>query len=347
MWMLRHKRFVIALAACSAALALTVGCSDEDAVTPIGEGGAGGAAGSSSAGKGGNAAAGHAGAARGGASGAGVGGSGDSTAGTAGEEAGAAGTGTGGSGGSSAGSGGKGGTAGVGGTTGGSGGTGGKGGSGGTSAGAGGGGGIVITGGSGGTAGVGGAVVTGGSGGTAGGSAGAGGTSGTAGSSGAATGGNGGSAGFTPVSITVLNAGFETGDDNAPAQNWQSTGNTAASYVHYNQASTHSGYGYLAFYSNAAFTVDTSQTINGLNNGTYEFSAWIEGGTPVTIYANNYSSAPAETKSDLTLTSSYVKYTVTGIPVTNGKITIGFRTTSTASAGAWANIDDVTLTRIQ
>lgn len=355
MWMLRHKRFVIAMAACSAALALNVGCSDDDGVGPTEEGGAGGAGGSGSAGKAGNAAAGKAGAATAGASGSGTSGSGSSTAGSAGDDAGAAGTGTAGAGagggtsgsggtaGGSAGSGGKGGTAGTagssagaGGTAGGSAGAGGKGGSsGGTSAGAGGGGGTAGS-----TAGA------GGGGGTAGSSAGAGGTSGSAGSS-AGTGGNGGSGGapFVPVPITVLNAAFETGNDNQPAQNWQSTGDTAASYVHYNQSSAHGGYGYLAFYNAAAYTVDTFQTINGLTNGTYEFSAWVEGATPVTIYATNYSAVVVEKKTDITPTASYVKYSVTAIPVTNGKITIGVR--STSAAGAWANIDDVTLTRVQ
>jgi hypothetical protein len=377
MWMLRNKRFVTVVAACSAALALNVGCSDDDGVTPTGDGGAGGAAGSSSAGKSGSAAGGKSGGANAGASNGGMSAGGSSAAGTAGDDS-TAGTGTGGSstgGSATAGSGGKGGSAGSGtsgsggsgGTAGSSAGSGGKGGSAGSgtsgsggsggtagsSAGSGGKGGSAGSGtagaaGSGGTAGSG-TAGAGGSGGTAGSStAGAGGSGGTAGSSAAGTGGNGGSGGssFTPISITVLNPGFETGSDNQPAQNWQSTGDTGASYLHYNQSSTHSGFGYLAFYSATAYSVDTSQTINGLTNGTYVFSAWIEGGTAVSMYATAFSSPSSEKKTDITPTSSYVQYSVTGIQVTNGSIKIGFRAVS-AAANAWANIDDVTLTRVQ
>jgi len=274
--------------------------------------------------------------------------------GGAGGSAGSSAAGSGGSGGtagSSAGSGGKGGAAGSGGTAGSSAGSGGKGGSAGSNAaGSGGSGGTAGSsagsGGKGGSAGSS-AAGSGGSGGTAGSStAGAGGNGGTAGSSTAGNGGSAGAAPFTPIPITVLNSTFETGNDNAPAQNWQSTGDTAASYVHYNQTSAHGGYGYLAFYNAAAFSVDTFQTINGLTNGTYVLSAWIEGGTPVSVYASNYSSPSSETKTDITPTSSYVQYSVTGIQVTNGSIKLGFRAVS-AAAGAWANIDDVTLTRVQ
>ena len=350
MWMLRYKRFATAMAACSAALVLGVACSDNDGPSPTGDSGAGGGGGSSSGGKAGNAAGGKSGAPSGGAPSAGApsagapnGGTsagGSSGAGAGGGHAGAAGSGTAGAGGHGGTAGGS--TAGAAGNGGAAGSTAGTGGHGGTAGGS--------TAGNGGTAGTaGGTAGTGGHGGTAGGStAGAGGNGGTAGST-AGTGGNGGSAGappFIPVPITVLNSTFETGNDNQPAQNWQSTGDTAASYVHYNGGSAHAGFGYLAFYSATAFTVDTFQTINGLASGTYEFSAWIEGGTPLSIYAKNYSSnASDEKKTDVTPTASYVKYSVTGIPVTNGSITIGVR--STSAANGWANIDDVTLTRVQ
>jgi len=175
------------------------------------------------------------------------------------------------------------------------------------------------------------------------------GDAGSAGTTDAGAGGDGGASGtppFVPAPITVLNANFETGNDNQPAQNWQSTGDTAASYVHYDGNSAHSGYGFLAFYSSSAYSVDTTQTINGLANGTYEYAAWIKGGTALTIYAKNYSgNTTDETKTDITPSADFMKYSVTGIQVTAGKITIGVRTT--AAAGGWANIDDVTLTRVQ
>ena len=307
MWNLNDKRIVSAVAACGAALVLIVGCSDSDGTSP---GGAGGAGGNSSAGKGGSASAGKGGNAAGGKAGATSGGAPSGGAPAGGAPAGGAP-----SGGAAAGGAPAGGAP-----------------SGGAPAG-----GAPAGGAPSGGAGMGGAA-----------------EAGSAGIIDAGAGGDLGAAGapaFQPYSVTVVNGDFETGNGNQPASGWTSSGDATASYVGWDVAAAHGGHNRLAFYSASAYTVDTFQTISGLTNGTYEIAAWVigkdSGVTAFSLYAKDYSSNVADvTKTDITPASAaYSKYSVLNVPVTSGEITLGFH--AQAEAGAWINVDDVTLTRVQ
>ncbi len=346
---LREPRLVAMTAACSAVLALVVACSssDDDSSTSN-TGGTGATGGSASGGKGGAASGGtsaHAGsggaAAQAGSGNAGASSGGGGAANGGGGAANGGGGASNGGGGAANGGGGAS-NGGGGASSGGSGGASGHAGTGGASAGTGG--------------------TSSGGGGAGGATGGSGGASGGAGGASAGSGGSGGSGGFTPVPITLQNPGFETGNgnQNGTVQGWtvvadaSETLTSVGSYINYQQSGAHSGYGYLAYYTDpttgSAYKVSTSQQATGLANGTYEIDAWIEGASSgenaFYIYAKDYSSnASDELMQNVAPTGTYTKYTLGSIQVTSGKLTIGFY--ADAVKGTWINIDDVTLTRVQ
>jgi hypothetical protein len=196
------------------------------------------------------------------------------------------------------------------------------------------------------TSGSGGAIVVAGAGGEAGEPAG-----GEGGASEAGAGGEAGGGAF-PISIPLLNPSFDTGDDNSPGtvKDWQTSGDLA-SFIGHPENAAHTGPGRLAMWrATPAYKVSTFQTVNGLTNGTYTLSAWVDGASSglnsVYIYAQGYGSVPTDqVKKDITPTTTYAQFSLTDIQVTSGTLTVGVYVDG--AADAWANVDDVTLVRVQ
>jgi hypothetical protein len=321
---------VRSIASCFVALSFVVAaCGDGDSSDEGngtgGSAGKGGSAGSSgSTGKGGSSGS----TGKGGSSGSSGAGTGGSSAGTSGS----AGAGSGGEGGDDTGSGGD---AGTGNGTGGA-----------------GDGGMPGTGGTGGDDGTGGAP-EGGMGGEPTVGAGGNGTSGEGGAPVTGSGGAGGEGGTPGPEWDVIdNPGFEDTDGNSvPPHHWTVTGTPGAvtyswsnTYAHATQSPE--GPGYLDLWLDSEYTVDVSQVVSPIQNGSYTLRIAHYGGpyTEQYVYVKGYdeTNAAAQLDVDTAETNAFVELVIENIPVTSGQITIGIY--SVGAAGNWSHFDDVSLT---
>lgn len=322
---------VRSIASCFVALSFVVaacGDGDEDEGGSGGSGGKGGSAGATagtSSGKGGSAGstAGKGGSAGSSGSGAGTAGSNAGTAGTSGS----AGSGSGGEGGDDTGSGGDAGNGAAGtgdGGTPGTGGMGGDDGSGGEPEGGMGGEPTIGSGGTG-TAGEGGAPVTG-------------------------SGGAGGEGGAPVVEWDVIdNPGFEeTDSDSVPPRHWTVTGTAGAvtySWSTSGGAHTPDGPGFLDLWLATEYTVDVSQVVSPIPDGSYTLRIWHYGGpyTEQYVYVTGYDEANPtdQLKAPTAESAVFEEIVIDDIPVTSGQIKIGIY--SVAAAGNWSHFDDVSL----
>ncbi|MBJ6143770.1 T9SS type A sorting domain-containing protein [Hymenobacter sp. BT559] len=149
---------------------------------------------------------------------------------------------------------------------------------------------------------------------------------------------------------TVVNPSFEqdgAGVD-APAGWLTWVGNGTPASVDYTEAygGAHSGTYHGTHWRNTgAYEVYTYQTLTGLANGTYSFSAWVKssGGQPAAqLWAKNFGAGTLST--DITATNgSWVQVSVNNICVTNGQCEIGFY--SKAKSDQFIYFDDVEFTQ--
>ncbi|RZL04619.1 MAG: T9SS type A sorting domain-containing protein, partial [Hymenobacter sp.] len=146
----------------------------------------------------------------------------------------------------------------------------------------------------------------------------------------------------------VVNPGFELdgAEVDAPA-GWSTlVGNGTPASVDYTETygGAHSGTYHGTHWRYAgAYEVYTYQTVTGLPNGTYAFSAWVKssGGQPTAqLQAQNYGGSLLTTAITAT-NGNWVQLTVNGINVTNGQCEIGFY--SQAKSNQYIYFDDVTL----
>jgi hypothetical protein len=145
---------------------------------------------------------------------------------------------------------------------------------------------------------------------------------------------------------TVVNPSFEqdgAGVD-APAGWLTWVGNGTPASVDYTEAygGAHSGTYHGTHWRNTgAYEVYTYQTLTGLANGTYSFSAWVKssGGQPAAqLWAKNFGAGTLS--ADITATNgSWVQVSVNNIRVTNGQCEIGFY--SKAKSDQFIYFDDV------
>jgi predicted Rdx family selenoprotein len=152
----------------------------------------------------------------------------------------------------------------------------------------------------------------------------------------------------TPANGKVVNPGFELDDDGVDAptgwQTWVSSGSSASADYTEAYGGAHSGTYHGTHWRNTgAYEVYTYQTVKGLANGTYAFSAWVKssGGQPIAqLQAKNYGDDILTTAITAT-NGSWVQVTVNGINVTNGQCEIGFY--SQAKSDQSIYFDDVSL----
>lgn len=139
----------------------------------------------------------------------------------------------------------------------------------------------------------------------------------------------------------VTNPGFEL---DAPASQtitgWSKSGlNPTASYIA-NSATPHGGLVYLGNYSASAYDVFTYQTKSGLPNGYYTLKAWVwRVGSQTTCRMEASGFGGTTMTMPINAGTGWTQITISGINVTNGTCTFGFR--SVSPGGASLKIDDV------
>lgn len=141
----------------------------------------------------------------------------------------------------------------------------------------------------------------------------------------------------------VRNPSFEA-DRVAMSQpaGWVTSTNLSGATPHSNASSGHSGRWYWKLSHTASYQGTISQTLTGLPNGSYKFSAWAKssgGQATAQLYAK--SSASEKTAPLSSALSAWTQISVSGITVSNGQLEVGVSTT--ASANQWLNLDDFAL----
>ena len=145
------------------------------------------------------------------------------------------------------------------------------------------------------------------------------------------------------ASSTVLNPGFEA--DNAAVgapSGWLTSGADPSADYTEAYGGAHAGTYHGTHWRTSAYQVYSYQTLSGLPNGTYKFSAWVKssGGQPIAqLRAQNYGGNLLTTSVN-TAVGNWVQVSISGIAVTNGQCEIGFY--SNALAGQWFYFDDIT-----
>ncbi|QUL57106.1 glycosyl hydrolase 53 family protein [Paenibacillus tritici] len=134
-----------------------------------------------------------------------------------------------------------------------------------------------------------------------------------------------------PSTSLVQNPGFEDG-----LNEWTLTGDTSAVST---DKDVHSGALALHYYSADPAEFTASQTLTGLDNGTYSLSAWVSGGGSEEvseIFAGNTTQSFTNTG-----WQQWTKAVLDSIEVTDGTLTLGAH--YKLSDGQWGNIDDFEL----
>lgn len=136
-----------------------------------------------------------------------------------------------------------------------------------------------------------------------------------------------------PSTSLIQNPGFEDGK-----KSWTITGDTDAVST---DIDVHSGTLVLHYYSANPAEFNASQTITGLENGTYALSAWISGGGGEEV--SEIFAGSATQSFTNTGWRQWSKPTLDNIEVTDGTLTVGVR--YKLSGGQWGNIDDFVLVK--
>lgn len=134
-----------------------------------------------------------------------------------------------------------------------------------------------------------------------------------------------------PSASFIQNPGFEDG-----LNAWTITGDADAVST---DSDVHSGSSALHYWSAPAAEIQISQKINGLENGTYQLSAWVSGGGDeevAEIYAGDQKQSFVNTG-----WQQWSNPTIDTIEVTDGTLSIGANLKY--SGGQWGNIDDFKL----
>lgn len=150
------------------------------------------------------------------------------------------------------------------------------------------------------------------------------------------------------IEITVLtyannvkNGSFETGD----LSDWTITGTPEAGKIEENAGNSHSGSHAFNYWYGSDYAYKLSQTVTGLEDGTYSLKAWASGGageTKFKLFAlRNAEDTPLAADIVNTGYNNWNHYVIEGIVVRNGQLTIGFDVE--APAETWGFIDDVEL----
>ncbi|MDQ0115274.1 glycosyl hydrolase 53 family protein [Paenibacillus harenae] len=150
------------------------------------------------------------------------------------------------------------------------------------------------------------------------------------------------------IEITVLtyannvkNGGFETGD----LSDWTITGTSEAGKIEENAGNSHSGSHAFNYWYGTDYAYKLSQTVSGLQDGTYTLKAWASGGageTKFRLFAQrDEEQGPLAVDIVNEGYNVWKPYAIEGIVVKNGKLTIGFDVE--APPATWGYLDDIEL----
>ena len=141
----------------------------------------------------------------------------------------------------------------------------------------------------------------------------------------------------------LTNAGFESGGFGP----WVVNGDVGAVDISNERQNLHEGKCAMHYWANDAFEFTVSQTVTGLENGTYFLSAWIQGGggeDVLQLYAN----CGGETQTLDIATNGWLNWktpTIENINVSDGTCTVGLKVV--ASSGQWAFFDESSLNFVE
>jgi arabinogalactan endo-1,4-beta-galactosidase len=138
----------------------------------------------------------------------------------------------------------------------------------------------------------------------------------------------------------VNNPGFETGDFTS----WTIEGSNQAVDISNEAQNVHTGTYALHYWLDGPFEFIVSQTITGLENGSYTLSAWIQGGggeVTLKLFASGYGGDPLTVDINNTGWQEWQNPAIENIIVTNGECTIGLKVVS--NGGSWAFFDEAGL----
>lgn len=137
----------------------------------------------------------------------------------------------------------------------------------------------------------------------------------------------------SPSTSFIQNPGFEDG-----LNGWTVSGDSTAVNV---ESDAHSGSAALHYWSAQAAEFQISQTVTGLENGTYQLSAWVSGGggeETAEIFADNQKQQFVNTG-----WQQWSNPTIDTVEVTDGTLTIGAKLKY--AGDKWGNIDDFKLVK--
>lgn len=140
----------------------------------------------------------------------------------------------------------------------------------------------------------------------------------------------------------VRNPGFEQDG----LAGWTLSGTEGAAKLSKEAGNAHSGGHSVNYYYGTEYGYRISQTVTGLENGTYRLSAWASGGggeTKLRLFAEGYGGDPLGADAVNAGWNVWKPYAVEEIEVTNGQVTIGFDVE--APGGTWGYLDDFELVK--
>ncbi|CAM3982130.1 glycosyl hydrolase 53 family protein [Paenibacillus alkaliterrae] len=151
------------------------------------------------------------------------------------------------------------------------------------------------------------------------------------------------------IKITILedpnlvqNPGFETGD----LTSWTVSGTTAAARVKNSPGDAHSQNHAFDYYYGTPYAYKLSQTVTGLDNGTYELRGWSSGGggeSKLKLFAEDFGGEALSVDAVNTGWNVWKQYKISNIKVTNGQVKLGFDVE--APGDVWGYFDDFELVK--
>lgn len=150
------------------------------------------------------------------------------------------------------------------------------------------------------------------------------------------------------VEVSIDNPGFESGD----LTGWTVTGATYAALVKNSSGDAHTGnHAFNYWYDAHGYELRLSQTIGGLEDGTYELRAWASGengAADLRLFAETKDAGgnPSVQSTAIVNTgwNNWTQYIVQNIEVAGGEITFGFDVA--APADYWGYFDDIKLVKV-
>lgn len=134
------------------------------------------------------------------------------------------------------------------------------------------------------------------------------------------------------------NPGFENG-----GEAWLIDGSASAVDISDELQNVLNGNHALHYWADAPFEFSVSQTVTGLENGTYTFTIWMQGGGQdiLQLYASDYGGDTLTADFAAKGWREWQNPSIENIVVTNGQVTIGFKVSS--PGGTWGFFDDAGL----